>query len=106
VVLDGRVSDTLIDGTDLEAQFACDHGYLLWTTYDVPYEELLHVTLVSADLHILDKVELGASYTPGILSNLAITAPDSIGFSLVGGDRWTLKIQPNRRLKLLRDRSK
>ena len=103
LVLDGHESDTLIDGIDLGGQYAYDDDYLLWTTYDVPYEELLHVTLLSADLRIFDKVQLGAPYTPGILSNLAITSPDSIGFSFFGGDRWRLQIRPNRRLQLLRD---
>lgn len=97
--LQSNAKDTglVVDGINLEAQFAVDAGYLLLTTHDVPYEELLHATLVGPELSVLDTVKLGGPYTPGILTDVVIAGPDAIEFSFFGGDRWILQIRQRRR---------
>jgi hypothetical protein len=96
-----------LDGIVLEAQFDCDAGFLLLITYDVPYEEILNIYLVSPDLRVLDEENLGCFYTPGLLRDLTGTAEDCLSFSFFGGDRWSLTVltQPTalrRRLLVLR----
>jgi len=92
LLFDGIETKAILNGLALEAQFACDHGFLLWLTYDCPFEELLRIYLVSSEFELLDQDQLGCIYTAGILMNLTITGPDSLEFSFYGGDRWTLTI--------------
>ena len=56
------------DGVLLEAQFENEQGEaLLWMTDDCPYEEGLHVYLMGPTGAVLDSLEAGAPYSPGIL---------------------------------------
>lgn len=60
-----------LEGAVLEAQFLLDDGrYLLLLSDDSPYEERIHVVLLDRDLSPLDTLEIGAPYTPGLLSGL------------------------------------
>ena len=52
----------LVDGTSLEAQFELEHAgqarYLLLTSYDAPYEELVHAYLVAATGKTIERLKL------------------------------------------------
>ncbi len=93
LLFEGQLLDTIVDGSCLEAQFALDEGYLLMTTADVPYEEVLKIYLLNSRFDIRDEMELGAPYTPGILDKLRIVALDQLEFSFSGSDRWQLKVR-------------
>jgi hypothetical protein len=82
ICLDGRALPDPVDGVALEAQFDLDDGgALLWLTDDSPYDEGLHVYLLSPAGRIVDAVEAGAPYTPGIL-DIRETGPDWARFTL------------------------
>ena len=98
LVLDGAETPVILDGVTLEAQFKCEKGYLLLLTHDCPYEECLHVYRLAHDLSILDHRKLGAIYTPAILADVVITAPDSLEFSFFGGDLWRVTLLGRRTL--------
>jgi hypothetical protein len=103
LLFDGRPVGTAIRGSVLEAQFALDHGYLLLSTEDTPYEESLWITLLDRRFGIRDQMMLCAPYSPGILRGARIVADDLLEFSFFGEDRWRLKIgeAPMPRLRAL-----
>lgn len=68
LVRDGKVLGIDVKGTVLETQFELESGLvLMWLTDDSPYDEGLYVYLVDGNDTILDALEAGADFTPGIL---------------------------------------
>lgn len=57
-----------VDGVVLEAQFELPDGTgLVWLADDSPYDEGLHIYLLSADGRILDALESTGVFSPGVL---------------------------------------
>lgn len=81
----------LIDGILLQAQYRVGSRYLILLTEDCPYEEALHVYLLNHAHQVLDALELGLPYTPGIVKNLAPQG-DTLTFSFFGEDHWRLDV--------------
>lgn len=67
LALNGVALPRWLDGLQLEAQFDNEGETLLWMTEDCPYEEGLHIYLMDATGTVLDAMEAGAPYSPGIL---------------------------------------
>jgi hypothetical protein len=68
LAIDGRRTGLQLDGLTLEAQLALDDGSaLLLLTENSPYEEGLHVYLLSPRGTVEDALEAGAAFSPGIL---------------------------------------
>jgi hypothetical protein len=101
LVFDGRPVGTVVRGACLDAQFALDSGYLLMTTEDIPYEEMLWISLLGSDFDLRDVLELGAPYAPGILRGVQVIADDGLEFSFFGNDRWRLTISDVRMPRLV-----
>lgn len=113
--IDGAPTGRFLAGQLLEQQFEVGTRYLLLVTEDSPFEELLHLYLLDADLSLLDERELGQPYTPGVLQDVAPVSRDQLQFSFFGGDLWRLTVlerprrlwrdwtqaQPRRRLSRL-----
>ena len=74
-----------VDGAVLEGAFRTTGGDLVVvSTDDVPYEERVSVTLLGPDGDaVVDRYEIGAPYTPGIVSNLAAVG-GRLEFSFAG----------------------
>ena len=91
-----------VDGRVLEAQFALGHdATLVWLTDDSPYEEGLHIYLLSAAGRIEDAVEAGAAWTAGILEILA-TSERSVDFTFFRNDsRYRLDVEDSAEIRLL-----
>ena len=90
----GRPTGVRLAGSVLEKQFRAPQGDLLFLTEDCPYEEGLHIYLLGGESAVLDAVELGAAYAPGILSILAAGPGERVCFSFFGGDEWSLELLP------------
>jgi len=92
VLFAGKLIPYEISGICLAAQYRCSMGFLLITDEDTPYEEGLHITLLSRELGVLDTVELSHSYTPGSIRNLRIVDENVLEFTFFGGDNWRLTV--------------
>lgn len=91
VIHAGNTVGCKVAGSHLEGQFICQHGFLVLATEDTPYEESLHIHLLSRDFVLIDSVELSHGYTSGLYKLLQHTE-DSLEFSFFGGDVWKLSV--------------
>lgn len=89
----GDPTGLTVDGLTIEKQFRVQPGYLLLITEDSPFEESLHVYLLSPERNLLDALELSVPYAPGILDRLDEREPASLTFSFFGDDRWRLDVR-------------
>jgi hypothetical protein len=99
VVAGGAATATVIEGVVLEAQFRSTQGFLLLTSDDTPFEEVLHVRLLDAQFRVLDGVDLGQAYHPGLLRNLRVSGDAELCFSFFGDDCWLLRVEPQARVR-------
>ena len=99
VVAGAAATDTVIDGVVLEAQFRSAQGFVLLTSDDTPFEEVLHVRLLDAQFRVVDGVDLGQAYHPGLLRNLRVSGDAELCFSFFGDDCWLLRVEPQARLR-------
>ena len=90
---EGRPTAVRVDGVSLEHQVELPAGHLLFLTEDSPYEEGLHIYLLDRDMRVIDGLELGAPYAPGILSDVMLEGDDAVSFSFFGDDRWRLEVK-------------
>ena len=99
LVQDGKPCGMVLSGALLEAQYRTNAGdLLLFLSNDCPFEEELHVYLLSADFQVLDHEQLGWAYTPGAFRNAEIVEECRIRFAFLGDhDRWELTILPRPR---------
>lgn len=88
----------VVAGLELEGQYKLGNRFLLLATENSPYEEALHVTLLGANLDVIDTLSLSHHDSPGLVRDLEITENNSIQFSFFGDDLWLLTIldQPER----------
>lgn len=82
----------LVEGSLLERQFEHPGGYLLLITESTPFEEGLHIYFLSRELKVLDELELGLPYAPGILKHVAVTDEDTVEFAFFGDERWAVTV--------------
>ena len=92
VVFAGKPVHCKLAGSCLDAQYQCTLGFLLMSNEDTPYEEGLHITLLSPSLDVLDTIEISHAYAPGSIRNLRIVGKNSLEFTFFGGDNWRLTI--------------
>lgn len=98
LMIEGQPSGIEVDGCDLEAQFEIDLGsqkrYLLLVTDDCPYEECLHIYLVGEDGIVLERLEQGNIYTPGIVQNVQVISDRELRFDFRGPQRLVVNDRP------------
>ena len=83
-------------GNIIEQQFECAGRSLLLLTDDSPYEECLHILLLDENYGLLDSINIGAPYTPGILENVR-PQQDRLTFEMYGYF-WRMNIHHNAKL--------
>lgn len=81
LALNGAPLPQWLDGVLLEAQLDNDGETLLWMTEDSPYEEGLHIYLMGPTGTVIDAMEAGAPFAPGILK-IKETGGRSVDFEL------------------------
>ncbi|MFY3385807.1 hypothetical protein [Paracidovorax sp. MALMAid1276] len=94
IVRNGQPTGRQVLGAVLELAAQWQSFYLLLTTDDTPFEELLHIHLLGADLRLLDSATLGGIYATGSFSPLDSTAPDTLRFRFIGGTDWSVQVLP------------
>lgn len=102
-----RFDDSALPGAAggrlIEAQFAVRRRFLVVLSDDVPYEERLVFLLFDASPQLVDTLEFGAPYTPGLFRVVNTTETPSVVFTFEGDVRYELQIhdEPRRWLTSL-----
>ena len=100
LLLEGNPTGKSVAGSLLEAAFKTDRGeLLLFTTDDTPFEELLNIQLLDAQLDPLDAAVLGSAYSTGSFEFLQTEGPSALLFRFIGDTDWTVDIWPSCRLR-------
>jgi hypothetical protein len=84
----------------LEAAVEWGSFCLLLLTDDIPYEEMLRVVLLDADLDVVDEALIGSPYSTGSSSSLELCGPDVVSFRFIGESPWTVQLLSKRGLRL------
>jgi hypothetical protein len=94
ILLDGASTGIEIEAAVLEAAVALPGRFLLFTTDDLPFEEMLGIHLFDAELELLDRASIGGAYVTGSFSSLELHPPDSLSFRFIGDVAWQLTVLP------------
>ncbi len=93
--VDGEASVNL-KGSVLEKQLSLSNGwYLVLTTANSPYDEVLYATLLHQKLKLLDQVELSDDLTPGVLEDVQSSDENCLRFSFNRETPYTLNVDTN-----------
>lgn len=68
LLCDGVPTGTQIEGYVIEAQYCCEAGHLLITSFDCPFEESSSFTLLDQRFHVLATAELLVPYGSFLLN--------------------------------------
>ena len=92
IVVKGVSTGKMVDCAILEAAIEWEDLILAFMTDDVPFEEVLSIYLFDQALSVIDSARLGAIYSTGVFSGLALRLPDAVEFKFIGGITWKLKL--------------
>lgn len=65
---------------------------MLFSTDDSPYEEVLHITLLSPSGQVQETLELGQAMQPGLFQNFEALRDGVAEFDFFGGHRHRLEV--------------
>lgn len=94
ILRNGQATGRQVAGAVLEAAAQWQSFMLLFTTDDTPFEELLHIHLLDAQLNLLDCATVGGMYSTGSFSLLDAAEPDTVRFRFIGGTDWSVQVLP------------
>lgn len=99
---DGKVLEMEVEGSILEVQLELEDGrVMIWLTDDSPYDEGLHIYLLDQRDTILDALEAGADFTPGILK-IANTGENWVEFQFFSNNHsYRLEVMKAANLRVL-----
>jgi hypothetical protein len=100
IYIDGKPTGTIIPGAYLEASLRWNDSFLIFTTDDVPFEEMLRIILLDKNLSTIDSALLGAPYSTGSFDSLKIKDDDTVEFRFIGGITWTLQVFKEKQFRL------
>lgn len=100
IELSGVATGVIVSGAVLEAGVACDRGFLVFLTDDVPYEETLSIHLLDRAGQLVDSATLGRAYATGVFTGLALQQPDVVNFRFTGGHAWSVQVLSRPQLRL------
>lgn len=92
IAVNGQPTEARADGVVLEAAFQWRDFYLLFTSDDIPQEDLLHITLFDGQWQTLDAATLGGAYTTGSFSLIGVEGGNTVRFRFVGDTDWSVEI--------------
>ena len=95
LLLHGRKTGLWLYALEYRGAIRCEHGYLVFGTEDCPYEEALHIYLVTRDGRYLDNVSISNIYTTGVFENLVLSYDQTIRFTFIVP--WELTLFPKKR---------
>jgi hypothetical protein len=100
IVDHGRQTQSNVRGTMLELCASYKDWFLVFTTDNTPFEDMLHVHLLDNNFNILDSFTIGAMYSTGSFSEPQLIAPNKIVFRFIGDTDWTITILDRTKLGL------
>lgn len=89
-----------VQGLVLEAAVFWENRYLLLTTDDCPFEEMLGIRLLDAGFNLLDSARIGGIYSTGSFDSLELIEPNRLRFLFIGDTWWDIELLPHRRFRL------
>jgi len=92
VYINEKPTNVYVTGVMLEASIKWNEFYLLFTTDDIPQEDMLHVHLLDAELQLIDSLTIGSRYSTGSFRSLEIIEPNMVVFHFIGGTQWKIEI--------------
>ncbi|KAF1022666.1 MAG: hypothetical protein GAK30_01039 [Paracidovorax wautersii] len=99
VIRQGQPTATVVDGVVLEAAVQWHDFLLLFVTDDIPYEDMLRISLLDAQGRCLDHAVLGGMYSTGRFSLLQPREDSALGFRFMGDTDWHLELCPGPRFR-------
>jgi hypothetical protein len=90
----GQATGRQVPGVVLEAAAQWNSFTLLFTTDDTPFEEVLHIHLLDAQLNVLDSATVGGMYSTGSFSLLESPEPATLRFRFIGDTDWSVEVLP------------
>jgi len=90
--LHGKSTGKIISGAVLEAAVQWEDRYLLFMTDDVPFEDMLSIHLLDAQLNMLDSALIGSPYSTGSFSSLELSEPNTVRFRFIGDTLWSIEL--------------
>lgn len=107
LLLAGKPTGVIVTGAVLEASVAWRDYRVAFFTNDIPFEEVLRIYLLDANMALLDTAMLGAMYSTGTFAELKLHAPDALTFRFFGGVLWRMVLlkQPEFAFPFLSDPS-
>ena len=99
----GRDTNQELLGAVLEASLQANNEWLLFLTYDIPFEESLEIYVLGPNFEVLDRATLMAPYTTGEFEDLQILSERQVRFRFLGKGFWELELlkKPGFRLPLM-----
>ncbi|AFU98514.2 hypothetical protein [Simiduia agarivorans] len=104
LIADGSTPLLNVPGVKLEDQYALADGrFLVITSEDCPYEEMLHIILARPGESDFECVNIGRPYTPGIYANPQVITNGNLQFSFSdnGTFRVSVRSHPARNIRQL-----
>lgn len=95
LLLNGIRSKTIVDGTELKAQFKHRSGYVVFTGNDCCDTEKVFISFLDFNCNLLDNLRLDRLFSnTGFASNFTIVSADEIEFSIYQEEKRTAAENP------------
>lgn len=80
---------------------------MLFMTDDVPFEEMLSIHLLDAQMEVLDTALIGSPYSSGSFTSLLLVEPNTVQFRFIGNTLWRVELlsRPRFRVPFISDPS-
>lgn len=92
LLLQGHTTGRKLKGRQLVDQYARGDRYVLFTTDDNPFSEILHIYLLDLELNIIDELDLSQPYTPGVYEPHFMNE-EHLEFRFFSEGIWCLKVR-------------
>lgn len=92
LLLRDQPTGRMVAGAVLEAAVQSAHGYVVFLTEGVPYEDALHIHLLDGVLRLRDSATIGAAFVTGTFTDLTLVDPDLLRFRFAGDFTWSVEL--------------
>ncbi len=92
LLLQGHTTGRKLKGRQLVDQYSTGQRYILITSDDNPFDEVLHIYLLDLELNVLDELNLSQPYTPGVYQACRHCG-EQLEFRFFAEGLWCLKVR-------------
>lgn len=100
LLVERKPTGLVVTGAALKAAVEWQGCRVAFFTDDIPFEEMLRIYMFDANMALLDAATLGAMYSTGVFSDLALLSPNTLTFRFFGGITWRLVLLNEREFAL------